>query len=254
MTIFILFCVVFLLPTGYYVAYPGQPTNLSLYVTSEKTINTGSFYIVPVNLDSNDLTAKLFSTSSINSNLLSVLRAKIYGNAEIEKLKTYIPTNMAETELRVFETEITQKSELASLTAALNYLNIKYNMSEDVFVNNSIISYIGKVPLRIDLKKIKGSSGGVMLSLELISRLSNKDLTHGYKIAGSGRITPEGQIYPVSQVSLKIEAAQNEGMDYFIISKNQMSDIDPKCFSNIQIVPVNNLNDAMDFLSTLNTV
>ena len=50
----------------------------------------------------------------------------------------------------------------------------------------------------IDIKSKKtesGSSGGFMTTLAIYNALTEKDITKGYKIAGTGTIEPDGSMY-----------------------------------------------------------
>ena len=66
-----------------------------------------------------------------------------------------------------------------------------------------------------------GSSGGLMLSLAIYNAITEKDITNGLKISGTGTISIDGTVGEIGGVRYKIMGAVNEGCDVFIVpSKN----------------------------------
>ena len=67
--------------------------------------------------------------------------------------------------------------------------------------------------VRIDSAKIGGPSAGLMFSLEVLNRLMPEDLTRGYRIAGTGTISPDGQVGQIGGIEYKITAAAEKGAE-----------------------------------------
>ena len=61
-----------------------------------------------------------------------------------------------------------------------------------------------------------GPSGGLITTLEIYNQLTKKDITHGYKIAGTGTIEPDGTIGQIGGIKYKIIGAEADKADYFI--------------------------------------
>lgn len=61
-----------------------------------------------------------------------------------------------------------------------------------------------------------GPSGGLITTLEIYNQLTKKDITHGYKIAGTGTIEPDGTIGQIGGIKYKIIGAEADKADYFL--------------------------------------
>ena len=115
-----------------------------------------------------------------------------------------------------------------------------------------------KVPISTDMQNIGGPSAGLMLTLQMYSQLSNKNLLKGQKIAGTGTIESDGQVGQIGGIEQKVVAAKNSKADIFMVpnepklrkqnnykvAKKTASEINAK----MQIVPVKNVSQAISFL------
>lgn len=107
---------------------------------------------------------------------------------------------------------------------------------------------------------IGGPSAGLMFALEIYDQLIQEDITKGYKIAGTGEIDYEGNVYPIGGVDKKVVSAEREGMDIFFVP-NEGGNADSNYVAAIQkaeeidaameIVPVDTFEDALDYLAEL---
>ncbi|WP_238177936.1 SepM family pheromone-processing serine protease [Paenibacillus contaminans] len=113
---------------------------------------------------------------------------------------------------------------------------------------------------------IGGPSAGLMFSLEIMDRLSADDLTKGYKIAGTGTIEPEkGKVGVIGGIRHKVVAADRAGADIFFAPKDYQypnggplipnssdaADQAKKIGSKMKVVPVETIDDALDYLAKL---
>ncbi|OYD06440.1 SepM family pheromone-processing serine protease [Paludifilum halophilum] len=111
--------------------------------------------------------------------------------------------------------------------------------------------------VRIDAKKIGGPSAGLMFTLEIMNQLEEGDLTQGLRVAGTGTITPAGEVGQIGGVHHKVRAAEAEGADIFFVP----ADVDPqdtnekralataeKIGTDMKVVPVRTLSEAIDYL------
>lgn len=107
---------------------------------------------------------------------------------------------------------------------------------------------------------IGGPSAGLMFALEIYDQLTEEDITKGYKIAGTGEIDYDGNIYRIGGVDKKVVSADREGIDIFFvpnengradsnyeIAKQTAEEID----SEMEIVPVDTFDDALNYLEEL---
>jgi Lon-like protease len=115
-----------------------------------------------------------------------------------------------------------------------------------------------KVMVKTD--EIGGPSAGLMFSLEIYDQLMDEDFTKGYKIAGTGTIDSEGTVGPIGGIDQKIVAADKAGAEIFFApnekgSKDSNYNLAVKTAreinSKIKIVPVDVIDDAINYLKKL---
>ena len=94
-----------------------------------------------------------------------------------------------------------------------------------------------------------GSSGGLMLALEIYNNLIDKDISKGRKIAGTGTIDENGNVGQISGIKYKLKGAYNEGADIFLVPNGDNYETAIKVAEeeglNIKILGVSTLKDAI---------
>ncbi|GAA1758269.1 PDZ domain-containing protein [Streptomonospora arabica] len=109
-------------------------------------------------------------------------------------------------------------------------------------------------PFEVDISvgEIGGPSAGMMFSLGVIDRLSPEGLTGGHQIAGTGTITPEGEVGGVSGVAQKMVSAERLGAEYFFVASDSCSQtFDSAATGEIEVVRVDELDDAVGALKKI---
>ena len=99
-------------------------------------------------------------------------------------------------------------------------------------------------------KIVGGPSAGLMFTLTVDNLLTPGDLTHGYKIAGTGTINPDGSVGPIGGVKQKVAAAEIAGARYFFAPADNYADA-VSVAHNIQVVKVESVDQALQFLAGL---
>lgn len=99
-------------------------------------------------------------------------------------------------------------------------------------------------------KSESGSSGGLMMALEIYNSLTKEDITNGLKIAGTGTIDENGNIGEISGVKHKINGSKEA--DIFLVPSgdNYNEAIKTKEENNldIKIIEVSTLKEAIEKL------
>jgi PDZ domain-containing protein len=117
------------------------------------------------------------------------------------------------------------------------------------------LNFPSKLPVdvKIDAGNIAGPSAGLMFTLGILERLSPTDLTHGYKIAGTGTINIDGSVGAIGGVKQKVIGAEWAGAKYFIVPYDggNYTDAEKAVKPGMTLVPVHNLDDALKFLNSL---
>ncbi|WP_372869549.1 SepM family pheromone-processing serine protease [Planomicrobium okeanokoites] len=114
----------------------------------------------------------------------------------------------------------------------------------------------------IDSEEIGGPSAGLMFTLEIINQLLEEDITKGYDVAGTGTMESEGEVGRIGGIDQKVMAADSDDMEIFFapddeVSADNESNYDvavetaEKIGTDMEIVPVKTLQDALDYLEQL---
>ena len=124
----------------------------------------------------------------------------------------------------------------------------------------------GKPATKIDAGSIGGPSAGLMFTLQVYSQITNNNLKAGRTIAGTGTISPDGTVGPIGGIEKKVYAASQEGATIFFAPDDPVTKLikkyEPgyvnnyhlalraakKIHTKMKIVPVKNLNDAINYL------
>jgi PDZ domain-containing protein len=115
-------------------------------------------------------------------------------------------------------------------------------------------------PARIHTEQIGGPSAGLMFSLEVLNRLLPEDLTHGYRVAGTGTISETGNIGQIGGIQHKIVAADRQNAQFFFCPRDsQPGDQNEKVAmetakrmgTKMKVVPVSTLDEAVRYLKSL---
>ncbi|KZE63331.1 hypothetical protein AWM68_15020 [Fictibacillus phosphorivorans] len=110
--------------------------------------------------------------------------------------------------------------------------------------------------VKIDTSQIGGPSAGLMFTLEILDQLTEDDLTHGKKIAGTGTMDLHKNVGPIGGIQQKIVAADEAGAEIFFapVEGNNYKDAvkaQKDIGSKMKIVPVKTLDDALKYLEKL---
>jgi Lon-like protease len=73
------------------------------------------------------------------------------------------------------------------------------------------------VPVRVDSGRIGGPSAGLMMALTVFDKAAvDVDLAAGRQIAGTGMLSPGGEVGPIGGITQKVVAAQRRDVDVFL--------------------------------------
>ncbi|MFD9380341.1 PDZ domain-containing protein [Streptomyces sp. NPDC059999] len=111
------------------------------------------------------------------------------------------------------------------------------------------------VKVTLNLADVGGPSAGLLFSLGIVDKLdgdgSGGDLTGGRNIAGTGTISPSGEVGAVGGVALKTQAARRDGASVFLVPKAECSDALSELPEGLRLIPVTSLTDAVGSLRAL---
>jgi len=105
--------------------------------------------------------------------------------------------------------------------------------------------------VKISVGDIGGPSAGLMFALGIIDKLTNKDLTGGKFIAGTGEIEPSGKVDPIGGIQQKMVGARNAGATVFLTPAANCADTKGAVPAGLRLVKVSTLNQAVTDLQSL---
>lgn len=106
-----------------------------------------------------------------------------------------------------------------------------------------------------------GGSAGLLQTLMIYDKLTQDDLTHGKKISGTGGINLRGEVTPIGGIKQKVLGAIKDGVDIYFAPNLETSegnlyevakDVVESRGSKMVVVPVNHLDDALNYLNSMN--
>jgi PDZ domain-containing protein len=112
-----------------------------------------------------------------------------------------------------------------------------------------------KLDFKLELKtenRESGGSGGLMTALAVYNNLTQKDLTNGRKIVGTGTIDAAGNVGLIGGVKYKLIGAVKNNADLFIVPKNNLKEAleyKKKYNYKIEIIGVNTFKEAVELLN-----
>ncbi|EGA89431.1 proteases-like protein [Planococcus donghaensis MPA1U2] len=128
------------------------------------------------------------------------------------------------------------------------------------FVEDKAIQTTPEV--EIDSEKIGGPSAGLMFTLEILNQLVEEDITKGYDIAGTGTMESDGSVGRIGGIDQKIMAADSASIDIFFAPSEPVEgggdsnytiavETAEKIGTDMKIIPVETIEDALEFLDEL---
>lgn len=112
-------------------------------------------------------------------------------------------------------------------------------------------SFSSDVDVTISAGEVGGSSAGMMFALGIYDVLTRGALTGGNDIAGTGTITPEGQVGPISGIKQKVIGANNAGSDFFLAPETNCAELEGAVPEGIEAFSVSTFDQALDAVEAI---
>jgi PDZ domain-containing protein len=103
----------------------------------------------------------------------------------------------------------------------------------------------------IDSQRIGGPSAGLAFTLGLLDQLTPGDLTGGKEIAATGTIAPDGTVGEIGGIEEKVITVHRAHVPYFLVPAADADEAQRDAPSDVQIVPIHNLDEALAFLQSI---
>ena len=122
------------------------------------------------------------------------------------------------------------------------------NVLQDFDIESDI-----KVKIKVD-KSESGSSGGFLTALSIYDAITDKKLSKGLKVTGTGTIDENGLIGPIAGVKYKLLGASKKKVDVFFIPEENYDEaikVKKQYKLKLKIVKVKTFSDAVNYLNKL---
>jgi Lon-like protease len=105
--------------------------------------------------------------------------------------------------------------------------------------------------VKITVGAIGGPSAGMMFALGIIDKLTGLNLAGGRFIAGTGEITPSGQVQAIGGIQQKMVGAREAGATIFLTPASNCSDTTGAVPAGLRLVKVSTLSQAVTYLEDI---
>lgn len=113
--------------------------------------------------------------------------------------------------------------------------------------------YVFPISVDITLADVGGSSAGMMFALAIIDTLTPGSLNGGENVAGTGEITPDGQVGPIGGIVQKAYGARNSGAEWLLVPADNCDSLVGHIPDGLREISVATLDDAMAALTAIST-
>lgn len=100
------------------------------------------------------------------------------------------------------------------------------------------------IDVHIEIDNVGGPSAGTMFALGIIDVLTPGPIAGGHVVAGTGTITPDGQVGPIGGIRLKLLGAVRDGAEYFLAPVSNCDQVVGHVPDGLQVIRVATLAEA----------
>ncbi|HAN71460.1 MAG TPA: hypothetical protein DCQ36_07710 [Actinobacteria bacterium] len=105
--------------------------------------------------------------------------------------------------------------------------------------------YAADFPITFTLEDVGGPSAGLTFAMGIVDKLTPIDLTAGQHVAGSGTITPTGEVGPIGGIRQKLAGAREAGATLFLMPVEHCAESEGHIPDGLTVTPVATLSEAI---------
>jgi PDZ domain-containing protein len=105
--------------------------------------------------------------------------------------------------------------------------------------------------VNINVGEVGGPSAGLMFSLGIYDKLTPGPLTGGRSIAGTGTITPDGNVGPIGGIQQKMVGARDAGATVFLTPTDNCAEAVKAVPQGLRLVKVDTMHTAVQAIDAL---
>ncbi|MFI0357865.1 PDZ domain-containing protein [Actinomadura sp. 9N407] len=107
--------------------------------------------------------------------------------------------------------------------------------------------------INISVGDVGGPSAGLMFSLAIVDKLTPGSLAGKTFIAGTGTITPKGEVGPIGGIQQKMVAARRAGATVFLTPEDNCEDAAKARPDGLRLVRADTLKNTVNAINAINT-
>jgi PDZ domain-containing protein len=132
-------------------------------------------------------------------------------------------------------------------------IDITPEFKVDAYVIGAMIGYTYDCPVEVSVQlgNVGGPSGGLMFALGILDALTPGSLAGANYVAGTGTISPSGEVGPIGGIELKMIAARNAGADLFLAPAGNCDEVIDSVPEGLNVVAVRDLSEAKRAVESL---
>ncbi|GII06145.1 YlbL family protein [Planobispora takensis] len=115
------------------------------------------------------------------------------------------------------------------------------------------ITYRFPFSVNINVGDVGGPSAGMMFSLGIMDKLTPGAMTGGKSVAGTGTITPDGEVGPIGGIQQKMVGARKAGATFFLTPAKNCAEALGAVPDGLRLVKVETLHGAVQALDAVRT-
>ncbi|MCB2412104.1 PDZ domain-containing protein, partial [Demequina sp. TTPB684] len=100
------------------------------------------------------------------------------------------------------------------------------------------------IDVTVAIDRVGGPSAGLMFALAIMDQLTEVDELDGARVAGTGVIDVDGQVYPIGGITHKMYGARAAGADYFLAPVENCQEVVGHIPAGLDVYAVDTLDDA----------
>ncbi len=136
-------------------------------------------------------------------------------------------------------------------TSQVEVLTAESEVNEGQAAIGVIVGQAWDLPVEVDIDvpgDIGGSSAGLVFALGVVDTMTQQSLLDGLSVAGTGEISPDGDVGAISGVQQKIAGAREDGAELFLAPSANCASVVGADAGEMLVVPVDTLDEAVDVL------
>lgn len=114
-----------------------------------------------------------------------------------------------------------------------------------------LAAYDFPIDVAFELDEVGGPSAGLMFALGIVDEMTPGSIAGDRHVAGTGTITPEGEVGPIGGIRQKLEGAAAAGAEVFLAPEGNCAEAQGHVPEGLTVVSVRTLDDAVAAAETV---